>query len=298
MIKVGLNHNLPDFVSLYRMLKAHPDVEIKWVHNFGRTVPIDQMYPQLAGEGDFKFAETLDLNDINLYIGPDLSLEVMAGIPDLKVIGVSQMRVPELNAEIGLPEYNRKALVRGARVAYLPDEFTYLGALALMPLAKNLLLGDAVEGSVVFSSRANDDRSITAGTWNGYFKDWFTEQLTEQVLRPLQQSFGGTFRVVPFNVPGNVSMATFVVPMRMSGDDVRELYHKFYDDHRHVVILGENRDVRPGMVEGTNKAVISINVNDGRLFVSVAFDSRFRMGHGVIVHVMNLLFGLDERTGF
>lgn len=298
MIKVGLNHNLPDFVSLYRMLKAHPDVEIKWVHNFGRTVPIDQMYPQLAGEGDFKLAETPDLTDIDLYIGPDLGPKDVVDNPGLKVIGVSQLRDPELNAEIGLPEYNRKALVRGARVAYLPEEFTYLGALALMPLAKNLLLGDAVEGSVVFSSRANDDRSISAGTWNGYFKDWFTRQLTEQVLRPLQQSFSGTFRVVPFNVAGNVSMATFVVPVRMSEEDVRELYHKFYDDHRHVVILGENRDVRSDMVEGTNKAVISVSEDDGRLFVSVAFDVRSRMGHGVIVHVMNLLFGLDERTGF
>lgn len=298
MIKVGLNNNLPDFVALYRLLKTHPDVEIMWVHDFGRVSSITQTYPELVGEADSAMTATPDYKAINLYIGPaePRLKEAMAANADLKAIltssyGHSATSV-DCPLEIGLPEFNRKALVRGARVTHMPEEFTMLGALALMPLARNLLLTGDITGSVLLGGER-------MSTWGRYYREWFVEELCERVLRPLQSSFNSRFKVIPFSVTGNVRMATFMIESKINPVDLRQIYHRFYDDHRHVVILDESvQEIRAGMVEGTNKAVISLVGGEGCFSVSVAFDARYRMGHGNILHLLNLLFGLDERTGF
>jgi len=302
MIKVGITHNLPDVVNLVRLLGKHPDVEIVWMHNFDHTFDITNSYPELTGDISLRYTDRPDFNAIDLYIGAPYREDhkkLAFANPALKAIFCAPYDhcadAAGCPVEIGLPEFNRKALVRGARAAYLPDEITYLGALALMPLAKNLLLGSPISASVLLPT----DTDARGGEARGMFmSDSLTRELREKVLLPLQTSFNAPLNILPFSTPSHVCIGTFVIDTRMNLCDILQIYHKFYDDHRHVVILP---DTAPGvysrLVEGTNKSVIGLRLADNRLFISTAFDSRFKLGAGNIIHLLNLLFGLDERTG-
>lgn len=304
MIKAGISltaFSRPwQVVQLVRMLNAHPDVDIVWMHNYGRVTEVAENYPALTGEFKGRFVERPDLDSINLYIGnaTDDVRHKLAANPDMRAIFTHERLYVgkgfEPPVELGFPEYNRKALVRGARTAYLPDQTTILGGLALMPLAKNLLLSSPVTGAIVFSAEPGE----IPGPWGRFLGEHVFEELNEQVLQVLQTSFAGVFHINSFSAKGNVSMATFNLPCSLSTEDVLKLFHDFYDDHRHVVVLDDGKEICADMIEGTNKAVISPDVTGGILTVSVAFDATHRLGAGSVVHLLDLLFGLDELTGF
>lgn len=301
MIKVGIIHNLPDVVNLVRRLVKHPDVEIVWMHNYGRTYKVSQLYPELVGEFDLKYTDHPDLSAIDLLIGwpPNPGTKLPDGLKSIFCTGYTNCAgCVDHPVEIGVPEFNRKALVRGARSAYLPDEITYLGSLALMPLAKNLLLGGDICGSLLLAGGTDGNGAPCTSAWGCSLCDASTHELREKILLPLQTSFNSRLRLLPFDIRGNVSIATFIIDTKMNLCDIMQLYHDFYDDHRHVTVLPENfLEVKACQVEGTNKSVIGLKIEEGRLYVSVAFDTRMKLGAGNIIHIMNLLFGLDERTG-
>lgn len=296
MIKVGLSAKTPDFSSLVRMLLSHPDVELAWMYNNGNTARVVNLYPELVGLYDGCFAEHPDFDSVDLYIGPYDRL--VEGHGNLKAIFSGELPAPaETDTEIvlGLPEFNRKALVRGARRASLPGQTTLLGALALMPFAKNLLLGGTVSGAASFSSK--DAR--WADSASGRFLDSAHTADLLEVLSALQTSFCGKLKVFSFVTSDDVAMLTVSVETAMPLDDVAGIFHDFYDDHRHVVILADPVfPVKAAMVRGTNKAVVSLVPEDGAVTVTVAIDARVRTGSGGALHLLDLLFGLDELTGF
>lgn len=300
MIKAGIALNSPHLINLVRLLVKHPDVEIVWMYDSGHTSPVSQKYPELTGESDMKFTDRPDFNAINLFIGSPLDNNTAPPPASLKSIFCTGYNncagTVDHPVEIGLPEYNRKALVRGARSAYMPAEVTYLGALALMPLAKNLLLAGDINATVLLAGGTDPATCMSAG--GCHTDEFLTHELREKVLQPLQTSYNSRLNLLPFSVKGDVSMATFIINTTMNLCDIAQLYNNFYDDHRHVVILPENApDVKACQVKGTNKSVIGLKAENGRLFVSVAFDRSIKLGTGNIIHIMNLLFGLDERTG-
>ncbi len=302
MIKVGILDSIPDLAGLIRLLQKHPDVELKWVHSPGKTMPVSNAHYELLGEYDGYFVPEADFSAIDLYIGDAITDELQkafAASDRLKVIFPTdrfgcQNALPSPKI-LGLPEFNRKALVRGGRVALQPDQITTLAALALMPLAKNLLLGAPVYGSLSLC-----DLSARRGEYApacGYLSQSDTYYLREQILTSLQTSFNAPLHFMASHTAGHIAMATFTIESRMNLNDVSQLYHNFYDDHRHIVIV-DNHPMLSRIVDGTNKAAVTLNVDAGTLFISVMFDCRYKIGSANIMHLLNLLFGLDERTGF
>jgi len=298
MIKTGVNFSGLIGPELIRLLINHPDIDLRWVS--GANMPADgisAVFDQLQGEVG-KVPVKPDFSAIDLYIGNDFpELEsflnsnekakaVILG-PLLKLTGYE-------NGVLGVCEYNRKAMVRGGRLAIQPDMFTYLVAIALMPLAKHLLLNSAVTGTILMPA---------PGTANGIRVPATTlspltfKKLRTEILQKLQTSFEAPVEVSAIDIPGsNFACAMLTVDMKISLADVRKLYEEFYGDHRHIVF--PNRPVNEAMVRGTNKTVIGLG-NDGlgRMIVTVGIDARFKEA-GNVVHMLNLLFGLDELTGF
>ncbi len=292
MIKTGLSAKVPDFVGLVRYLKSHPDVEIVWITNAGRQAVVSYLYPELTGEYDGKFAEEGDFDAIDLYIGP-WTPEIDSH-PEVKAIVYGAADGAAAEIESGLAELNRKALVRGARVAAVPALTEIIGSLALMPLARNLMLTTPISGAMLLPE--TDARY--AETALGLLGD---EQLgpLRRALTALQTSFAAPMRITGFTTNDGVAMATLTVDCRMPVADVARLYHDFYDDHRHVVILEDPvHDVCAPMVRGTYKAVVSLRSDGTALTVTAAVDSSQRTGAGSALHLLNLLFGLHELTGF
>lgn len=289
---------------MVRLLLNHPDVELRWLATPAGTTPA---LHELIGEYA-PIPATPDWDDTDLYIGPltdDVAARLSAADSRLKAIfpspGVRPDEFGDGVAALGVAEYNRKALVRGARVATMPSLLTMLGALALMPLAKSLLLGQSVEGAVLLPDKAGLPGGAEFCLPGTPLPQTAFAELRTGILARLQTSCNTEFNVLPILTSVTTfASGTFGLPVNMPFDDLVALYHDFYDDHRHVVVSATNAlTVTDSMVLGTDKAVVSLlHDADRHLRVSVALDARMRLGAGNVLHLLNLLFGLDERTGF
>lgn len=302
MIKTGINLSPLISADLIRLLINHPDVDLRWVA--GSSMPaegIAAVFDQLQGEVG-EVPSVADFSAIDLYIGNDFQgLEKFLNEQsESKAIVLGpQLRLPGYdNAVLGVCEFNRKALVRGARLALQPDIPTILGAIALMPLAKNLMLNSVVSGTMLIpqgvgTGGAGDYRCAAATLSRVAFKP-----LREQILEQLQTSFTAPIEVTTIeNMTSQFACAVLTVDLKIELEQVRRLYIDFYDDHRHIVF--PTHAVNEAMVHGTNKTVVGLGQDGlGRLIITVGFDARYKGAAGNVVHLLNLLFGLDERTGF
>ena len=74
-----------------------------------------------------------------------------------------------------------------------------------------------------------------------------------------------------------------------------ELYD-IYDDHNFTFITTTRVGVSE--VAGTNKCIVGVmRPEEGKARLMVAADCRLRGASGEAIHIMNLLFGLHEKTG-
>ena len=82
----------------------------------------------------------------------------------------------------------------------------------------------------------------------------------------------------------------------MSAEDIAALYEAVYDDHNFTFLT--SRHCHRADVEGTNRILIHISKPmPDKVVVDTVADARMRGGAGEAMHVMNLLFGLHEKTG-
>ncbi len=298
MIKTGVNFSGLIGPELIRLLINHPDIDLRWVA--GANMPaegIAAVFDHLQGEVG-KIPTRPDFDTIDLYIGNDFQeLEsfmssndkakaILLG-PLLKLTGYD-------DAVLGVCEYNRKPMVRGGRLAIQPDMYTYLMAIALMPLAKHLMLNSLIQGTILMPSpTALPGIRVPATTLSPLtFK-----KLRTDILQKLQTSFESPIEVNVIETNNShFACCILTVDTKMNLQDVRKMYDEFYSDHRHIVF--PSHPVNEVMVSGTNKTVIGLG-NDGlgRLVITVGIDVRFKQA-GNIIHMLNLLFGLDELTGF
>lgn len=294
MIKVGLSLFEGVTPLLFRLLSKHPDVDVIWIGSDASFSAPDDFFRAVEGElGDtVVVSESVepDFSAIDLYIGPHNKYvaEYFSENSEFKTI------MPDWGEIDGVCELNRKLMVRGGRSVILPSLQTLICAIALMPLAKNLMLNAPVTGTLLRpvgehagSQFVLRDRAHTSSL----------EVLTGTILPSLQNSFSSPVVVSEIETPADdFACAVLTAELKIAADQAAVLYHGFYDDHRHIFFT--EGEISSYMVQGTDKTVISLQNDElGRLVVTAAFDPRFKASAGNIVHILNLLFGLDERTG-
>ena len=130
--------------ELLRLLINHPDVEIKWVHsssNAGNNVA--DIHQGLIGETGLKFTSDPDFNNIDVMFcctphGETKKFMESHQVPEeLRIIDLStDYRINDGTHDFvyGLPELNRKQIVRGAKHVANPGCFATAIQLALLRL--------------------------------------------------------------------------------------------------------------------------------------------------------------------
>ena len=73
------------------------------------------------------------------------------------------------------------------------------------------------------------------------------------------------------------------------------MYSNFYANHPFIHFVEKGLDLK--QVVNTNKCLLQIEVHDGNIYVQSAIDNLLKGASGQAVQNMNLLFGLDEKTG-
>lgn len=302
--------------ELIRLLIDHPDVELCWVHsssNAGKKVA--EIHKGLFGETELVFTDKYDFNCINMLFfctphgeSRNFMQEHAEEMPkDLKIIDLSNdFRLYDGKHDFvyGLPELNRKKMVRGAIHVANPGCFATAIQLALLPLAKNLLIhSDIHVTAITGSTGAGVKPSVTTHySWRNdnvsIYKPFRHQHLDEirQTVKELQDGFNSEILFVPMR--GCFSrgiLASIYLDCDLSIEEVTHLYEEYYSDHSFTFVSSTPVDLKD--VVNTNKCLIHLEKIDGKLLITSVIDNLVKGASGTAVHNMNLLFGLSEKIG-
>lgn len=300
--------------ELTRLLINHPDVDLKWIHstsNAGNRV--SDVHQGLIGETDLKFTDKVDWTDTDVVFfctphGATREFMEKHDVPaEVKIIDLStDYRIEDGTHEFvyGLPEFNRKRIVRGATRVANPGCFATAIQLALLPLAKNLLLNSDIHVTAITGSTGAGVKpgATTHYSWRNdnisVYKPFKHQHLAEikQTLKTLQNSFSAEINFLP--VRGCFSRGIFAmvyVDCPVSLEEVRKLYEDYYDDHNFTFVTDKAPDLKD--VVNTNKCILHLDKVGDKLLITSVIDNLLKGASGTAVHNMNLLFGLQERIG-
>lgn len=294
--------------ELLRLLINHPDADIVWVNSRSMAAgAISDVHAGMHGDTDLRFTPDYDLSAIDLLFlcstpgETEGFLKENAELPaKLRVIDLSGFCVGREDFIYGLPELYRKAMVRGGTRVAVPGAIATAIQLALLPLAKNLMLNSEIFATGI---TPQSDRpampNFAAAAGNICLDRPLRHPQAEEAathLATLQTSYKAPIQLVSMRGPqGRGTMVSLLLDTTTDLQHLRELYDEFYDDHNFVCLI--DRPVELKDVVNTNKCIVYLQKFDGRLLITAAVDNFLKGGAGTAVHAMNLLFGLAERTG-
>jgi len=314
MVKIGIIGGAGYTAGeLIRILLHHPEAEIVFIQSSSNAGnPVTDVHVDLAGETDLIFSEGMPFNKVDvifLCMGHGKSIEFMERnqIPDsLKVIDLSHdYRLKrEGNGFIyGLPELNREK-IKVAKCIANPGCFATGIQLALLPLAASRFLTDEVHVQAITGSTGAGQKPTETSHFSWRNNNLSAYKIFEhqhegeiiQSLKQLQPTFKTDFNFVP--IRGNHTRGIFVSAYtRFEGtvEKAYKLYEDFYNSHPFVFVTDKN----PGMkqVVNTNKAVVYLEKHNNKLVIISITDNLIKGASGQAVQNMNLMFGLEEKTG-
>ena len=299
--------------ELLRILINHPNVDIVFVNSSSNAGnPVADVHSGLIGETNLTFTSELPLNKVDaLFLcsahGDSKKFLEANEIPvSIKIIDLStdyRAKSPSHDFIYGLPELNREEIKKANRVAN-PGCFATAIQLALFPLAAAGLLTDEVHvNAITGSTGAGVKPSETSHfSWRNnnisIYKPFGHQHLEEigQSLRQLQAGFNKALNFIP--VRGNFARgiyATTYTSCALSLDEAKKLYSEFYKNAAFTFVVDKNPDLK--QVVNTNKGIVYLEKHDDKLLIVSMIDNLLKGASGQAVRNMNLMFGLEEKTG-
>jgi N-acetyl-gamma-glutamyl-phosphate reductase len=319
--------------ELLRILLFHPHVDVVLVTaNEHANKRVAEVHKNLHGLTDLTFVkqpETLDgvLDNIDCVVfalphGQAMSL--VPGVPShVKVIDLSgdfRLRDQSLfeshykqthtamdaQAEFvyGLTETNREA-VRAARLIANPGCFATATLLGLAPLVANgLIVGrvvvDAKTGSSGSGAKAASNTHHPQRMTSFYAYKPFTHQHVPEIEQELAHVGDWTNELVFMTHSLPVARGIFASIYAESKTELNEaelhqIFVDYYHDSFFVRLVKGSPDIN--WVKTTNFCDLGFAVRGKQAVVFSALDNLVKGAAGQAVQNMNLMFGLDEKTG-
>ncbi len=299
--------------ELIRILLYHPGAELAFVHSSSHAGDlVSDVHNDLLGETSLRFtgeAALWDVDVIFLCMGHGKSKTFMEkhSLPEkLKVIDLShdfRIKRPGNEFIYGLPEMNRREIKNAGKIAN-PGCFATGIELALLPLAaRGVLSGEVHVHAITGSTGAGQKPTATSHfSWRNnnlsaykIFKHQHEGEIL-QSLKQLQPAYAREFHFLP--VRGNHTRGIFVSAYTHFEDSLEvamEIYADYYKDHPFTLLTRES----PGLkqVVNTNKALLYLEKHGEKLVIISVTDNLIKGASGQAVQNMNLLFGMDEKSG-
>ena len=316
MIKVGITGGASQQAGeLLRLLINHPDVEIEWVSEPSQAGNlITDIHRGMTGETYLRFIDKTPLDEIDMLFCCTPSGESLAFLTEVEID--ENLKIADLSEDFrlktendgnefvyGLPEYNRKPLVRGAKYVANPGNLAVPILLSLFPLAKNQQLCGDINITAITAAA---DETMKMATYTpgrphdviSVYKPLRHPQLAEinDTLKELQKDFEDDLLLV--TIRGAFTRGTITVmhlETELELEQIRQMYDEAYSDHSFTFVINRQPDLKD--VLNTNKCLIYLEKIGNRLVITSVTDNLLKGGAGNAVHCMNLLFGLSERTG-
>ncbi|MGB5244119.1 MAG: N-acetyl-gamma-glutamyl-phosphate reductase [Lutimonas sp.] len=302
--------------ELIRILIHHPQVTIDFIYSTSNSGnPVSKIHQDLLGETDLYFTDSInsEVDVLFLCLGHgnsktflgENSFSQATRIIDLSNdFRLTRDAIYEGKSFVyGLPELNSSDIKVANHIAN-PGCFATAIQLALLPLAKAGLICDDVHiNAVTGATGAGTSLSPTTHfTWrDNNFSSYkvFTHQHLgeiEQSLTQLQSGMSHELLFIPYR--GNFSRGIFAsIYTKFDGsiEEAKSLYREFYKDSAFTFVSDE--EIHLKQVVNTNKCLLHLKVFKGKLLITSAIDNLLKGASGQAVQNMNLIFGLDEKTG-
>jgi N-acetyl-gamma-glutamyl-phosphate reductase len=298
--------------ELIRILLNHPNVKITFVNSSSHDgKPVYDVHKDLIGETDliFEKADLFNADVIFLCSGHGKSREFIANNQigsHIKIIDLSNdFRLKDTSNEFiyGLPELNKESISKAMKIAN-PGCFATAIELAIMPLAANNLLNDDVHvNAITGSTGAGQELTQTSHfSWRNnnisIYKPFKHQHLAEiiQSIKQLSPNYSHNINFIP--VRGNFTRGIFVsayTKCALSLIEVKKIYTEYYHNHPFVTITDQNPDLK--QVVNTNKCILYIEKHDDIVLIISIIDNLIKGASGQAIQNMNLMMGIDEKTG-
>jgi N-acetyl-gamma-glutamyl-phosphate reductase len=301
--------------ELVRLLLNHPEAEIKFINSSSNAGnKITDVHEGLYGETDLTFTDQLPFDQVDVVFfcfGHGKSREFLSEhtIPaNVKIIDLAQdfrLAEPGNDYVYGLPEINRDRIRTAQHIAN-PGCFATCIQVGLLPLAKNgLINGDVSVNAITGSTGAGVKPGATTHfSWRNnnmsIYKPFQHQHIPEikQSLHQLQNNFCAEIDFIPYrgDFPRGI-FATEVVRVDENADIAGfvKMYKDFYADAAFTHYVDASIDMK--QVVNTNKALVHIEKYGNKLLITSTIDNLLKGASGQAVQNMNLMFGIDERTG-
>jgi N-acetyl-gamma-glutamyl-phosphate reductase len=321
-------------VELLRILALHKGVEIAVVTSRSDAgEKVDSMYPNLAGLCDVTLTEpnsaSLAECDVVFFATPNGTAMKMAEellSRDTKVIDLSaDFRIkdekewtkwygmehasPDLiqQAVYGLPEVNREAIKR-ANLLACPGCYPTAVQLGFLPLIENKVIDFSTLIADVKSGVSGAGRKAQVSTLMSETGESFKAynvgghrhlpEIKQGLEIAAKQPLSITF--VPHLVPMIRGIhATLYGQIKGDVEDVQALFEKRYQNELFVDVLPQGAHPDTRNVRGSNRCQIAVHQPQGgdMLVILSVIDNLVKGAAGQAVQNMNIMFGLNERTG-
>ncbi len=318
--------------ELLRILLPHPNAEIAFVTaNEQAGKPISEVHRSLHGLTDLKLCKVpedlenlRDLDCAFLALPHGQAMEIAPCLPSsVKVIDLSgdfrlrdksefeqhygrKHTAMETQAKFiyGLTETNRDA-IRKARLISNPGCFATATLLGLAPL----VAGELIEGRVVVDAKTGSSGSGAKAAANThhpqrmnsfYAYKPFTHQHVPEVEQALRAVGNWNSELVFMTHSLPVARGIFAsiyveTKQEMNDEEVRSVFSDFYSGSFFIRIVKGSPDIN--WVKTTNFCDLGFATRGRQLVVFSALDNLVKGAAGQAVQNMNLMFGLDEKTG-
>ncbi len=299
--------------ELLRLLINHPEVSVEFVHSLSNAGnPVTDVHQGLLGETDLVFSDTHPLDSIDILFlcsahGQSRKFWEENERPEgLKVIDLAQDFRDESEGYVyGLPEINKERIAAAKSVAN-PGCFATALQLSLLPLAAAGLLpanGDinitALTGSTGAGVKPGATTHFSWRTDNISVYKAFTHQHLIEIGATLQHlQPGNTAKINFIPMRGDFARGIFAVThleCHLSEEEAIALYKDFYKDAPFTVVSDRPVDLKQAV--NTNKAIIHVEKHGDRLLITCAEDNLLKGASGQAVQNMNIMLGIDQRTG-
>ncbi|MEK6281138.1 MAG: N-acetyl-gamma-glutamyl-phosphate reductase [Acidobacteriota bacterium] len=318
--------------ELLRILLFHPNAEIVFVTaNEQAGKPVSEVHRNLYGLTDLTFLPAPDdlsalaeLDCVFLALPHGQAMDIVPQLPThIKAIDLSgdfRLRDGHIFQEhygrphtamesqgnfiYGLTETNREA-VRDARLIANPGCFATGTLLGLAPLVAN----DLIKGRVIVDAKTGSSGSGAKAAANThhpqrmnsfYAYKPFTHQHVPEIEQELTSVGSWTSELVFMTHSLPVSRGIFAsiyaeMKEEVTEKQLRGIYEDFYRDSFFIRLVKGSPDINS--VKTTNFCDLGFAVRGRQAVIFSAIDNLVKGASGQAVQNMNLMFGLEEKTG-
>lgn len=321
--------------ELLRILKQHPEFNIKSIHSTKDDIPIWHEYPHLYGileknlEG-IDSAQIADQSDIVFLATPSgisgKLAEDFSG-KDIKIIDLSgDLRIPAQDymkwykhtpanetlvekAVYGLSEWHHDEIA-SAEIISNPGCYPTAALLSLAPVVnENLIKPD----SIVIDAKSGVSGAGRALTRNASYAEanenmrvykvnqhQHTPEIEQQLMRWNSALMPITFTTHLLPITRGIMTTSYVqLTSEYTSSQILELYQSVYENHPFIRIRPENTFPSIKEVAGSNFCDIGVHADSrtGRLTIISVIDNLMKGAAGQAVQNANIMSGCDETAG-